>query len=869
MKPLEISRGITACLMFTLCLAHTTWPAKKQTDPAAIEAENKRLCQKLSHDGKELDMTNMCEAIETTREQLAQTDKLTPEQEKLLDRTRILKRTNSILSRVAPLAEKYAHTKSDAVATNVKRNEPQSPSDTIDTLPRTTQKNPRTRALPCAGGDPPLGSYTICEIRESFQDQQQTLASVNDKVDYLVESCCDGGGSDFSCQELIEKLDSVYDVVVDTNSKIDELNPCDCDEVRASFADVHDAVINTESRLESCCSYLEPTLSIVEDISERLPCKTCDACITQADVAGGTYTISSPGVYCVAENLTATGAHAGVPIIEITSGKTTLDLCGHTIDGGGTGGANVCVRVNHGTTGPVTVKNGHVTNAYSADTTNGAGLQVLGVTHDWRIKEIYATTNTNYGIHVYNPSLGVNGPGAIHHCITDSNGIAGVYLVGLNPVDQEVQNVDIADSLARFNGTESTEFNHAGFVSEYATRNISFRRCTAQSNIRSGFANSSTDSVIKDCLTTQNTYYGVQHNNSSKLIIKNLISQKDNVSAVDAPTGPIALADSLANADSGTAFTVGSDALVNNCIALSGGFITTNFSAIRNCITMSALQGFIVGDYCCVSNCVAHRNSTIGFGSTGKHVTLEGNTATIRTNTGAGFSFTANDSNGGSAILRNCTAQLYDDSPGSSIGFDIATTNSTGSPAVDCTLIDCVADGFEKGFSLTGDRSSQTLRNCTATSCLTGFENTVDCPTLFDNCTVTANSNLATLDGFNISTSGDSYQKLVENCSAVGIASGDIYGFYTNAISCTFRNNTAVGWTYGFTGVVGVGTPTISTAFFNNLARGNTTNYTGIDLNTVSGYWQVDRDSTAPPGGTNEVALSDLTGYWANVADPS
>jgi len=666
-----------AALALISCLVCTADAKREKRDPAVVIAEIKRLQTAFSHDSTTLDLTSVCESVETARNELAKTDKLTPEQEKLLNPVRVAKRMNKILSRVAPVAEKQKQINAATTRAPAGQNDMQSPVDTLDELPDTTQNSQTKRNCPL-GGVARLSSYAICELRESFLEGQESRLAMQ------------------------------------------------------------------EEYLAPTLSVVEENNSIVEDISERLPCKTCDACITQADVAGGTYTISSPGVYCVAENLTGTG---GTPVINITSGYVTLDLCGHTITGGATSAGTYGVHINHGSdNGHVHVKNGGVTHAE-------AGVYVATGITDWTIEDIHAAATTTlpltYGIWVFNANNGTIKSCRAYSCSTDG------ILIGNAGTNA---NILLLNCEAR--DTQGTGSNEGGFAIYADTdSSVIFKNCVSANGQQHGFVINGCGNVLfKDCISTNNALNGfILTNDVTRCILKGCISIGDvlGFSATVGDTGSITFKDC--------------------CFATQFSSLYINSKTDNICIADSiAIAGTNYGFYV--------RNTTDGVR------TIIRNCAALGSENANGFNVT-----NGSALIERCASRGFD------LGFYV--NGEIDSIIRDCSALSFAVAGFRYGNQTTHPTTAGIIKNClavvdrdTVSGSNYGFRADTTAPLLIESCAALSN-NVAGSYGFDI----DPLSPLVtlRGNTACSLDTG----FNDQSGTAAFFNNLARGNTTNYTGI--------------------------------------------------------------------
>ncbi len=89
-----------------------------------------------------------------------------------------------------------------------------------------------------------------------------------------------------------------------------------------------ESIWQVTSRIGQATNVIESQICALNVVTTDL---ACSFIFGQADIgSGGIYTISAPGTYCMAENVTFTFG----PAITINSSDVTLDLQGHYIDGG-------------------------------------------------------------------------------------------------------------------------------------------------------------------------------------------------------------------------------------------------------------------------------------------------------------------------------------------------------------------------------------------------------------------------------------------------------------------------------------------------------------------------------------------------------
>lgn len=191
------------------------------------------------------------------------------------------------------------------------------------------------------------------EVLEVQEEQSSKLDdccfSLNSKIDNLVFSPCDlstvSSKLDVCCAQLNSSLDSIENTVenccLTLNSKLDGLEVGTCD------------LTTISSKLDACCLQVNSKVDLLS---------LCNA----IPITGKT-TITSPGHYCLAQNITAAG-----PIINLSGGSSNvvIDLNGHTLFPSSNAGIFVTGAHNN-----VTIENGSIIGASSGITifASGAG----------------------------------------------------------------------------------------------------------------------------------------------------------------------------------------------------------------------------------------------------------------------------------------------------------------------------------------------------------------------------------------------------------------------------------------------------------------------------------------------------------------
>jgi len=626
--------------------------------------------------------------------------------------------------------------------------------------PQRVNKNNNPKKNCPSGGTAYSGSYVICEVRESFHDVHASLESLQDSADNI-------------------------------NTSVNEVN----------------------------CSGLDIIQSIAEDISDRIPC-TCDITIRQSDLVAGSYSINNPGTYCICENLQGPG---GTTVVNITTGNVTLDLCGHTIDGGG---GNACIGINP-TSGSshVYVKDGNVINASS-------GVEIASGTDvdAWTIENIRAvgttTLPTTTGIYVNDSSNGL-----IKQISTDGCGI-GIKIGN----EGTASNILVDDCVVRNSKTTDVQVAGGFLVNADNTSNITFNNCTALTGASNGFiVLNCAEAIFKDCISIANTEIGyliLNPSTNTKIVLKKCISLDDKLKCFDAHSDSymehvtIKKCNFVQAEDNITGFTVELENVQNTFISDTIAIIATENS---RCFNFNS-DSNIVGDLSVsLRNCAAFGThdeySTVGFylGST----------------TGSSESH---------ILIEQCLAQ--------NLGFGFQLHQPTNSSKVHFIMRECSALSVaQHGFYVAYDNLYGILRNCLAV--------------IDQDAPATSGNSAFFMQNFGLGSVS------IESCTAIGLDS-PLDAFLINGVQTAqqiLRGNTAS----GFSGT-GFNDSASKNAFFNNLARDNisgttTSNFSGINFTPTAGtqgaYFVTNADGTT---GTItpafQPALAATTGYWANVADP-
>jgi len=199
---------------------------------------------------------------------------------------------------------------------------------------------------------------------------------------------------------------------------------------------------------------------------------SCDVTIRQSDLSMGIYTISTSGVYCLAENITGK--------ILINTDNVILDLNGKTV----TNTSDNCVEVN-GTSNAL-IKNGSVIAA------NHNGIAVLSGSNQVTIKDV-----TSYG-----SAVGI-----------DATSSTNVYVDGCDLIASNTGMIFDTVSRAQVNNTITSDSVYVGFLLDASSKSL-FTNCHAlntgqglsdlTANIYGFLSTDGSSNIFRECVA-QNT----------------------------------------------------------------------------------------------------------------------------------------------------------------------------------------------------------------------------------------------------------------------------------------------------------------------------------------------------------------------------
>ncbi len=322
------------------------------------------------------------------------------------------------------------------------------------------------------------------EIKELLDEHDEEVSDAHEAICSKIEVIDETIGNSFeqtSSQldllniSLCEKLENLNDTVLSNSdvlvSVIDETQSLLCSKIE----NIDENLISDTDGIVSELDELESVVcSKIENIEFEDPC--CDFLITQADM-DPSFTISTPGKYCVAENLSFVGGQNAAIII--ASDNVTLDLCGHTISGMSGLSGIFAQGVSK-----ITVKNGIINNILE-------GIMFLDVTL-FRIEDICIDTSggdTGQGVALAG-AQGIRN-GVVSNVFVRGDTRFGFFVRSGN--DIMFSNCMSVNSLTGFDVVNSSR--------------ILFCSCIANNN-DTGFSMSSSEIIYKCCLANNNNNIG-------------------------------------------------------------------------------------------------------------------------------------------------------------------------------------------------------------------------------------------------------------------------------------------------------------------------------------------------------------------------
>ena len=221
-------------------------------------------------------------------------------------------------------------------------------------------------------------------------------------------------------------------------------------------------ICEIESKLDTIDLDSGNSIDSVTDIlcSKLAELETCIP-ITAEDIGPFGFTISSPGKYCLTENIVCAGAS---PVIIISSNNVTLDLGDHTIDGDNIGRTGVCVNNANN----VIVKNGKIIKGAHSGLVINDSTRVC-------ITNIKSSLNNGHVRFDLRNSTHI----IFDHCLAQSN------YIGFNITNCSY--CVFRDCIADNNSNDGFLMRAFGFPVVQQNNSNTFIRCQANSNTSTGF----------------------------------------------------------------------------------------------------------------------------------------------------------------------------------------------------------------------------------------------------------------------------------------------------------------------------------------------------------------------------------------------
>ncbi len=260
------------------------------------------------------------------------------------------------------------------------------------------------------------------------------------------------------------------------------------DDIEDDLKDLADTTDNVEQKACDIESKVDDLIETSQTIEQKV-CVPCDFIITSADINPGadTFTITEPGVYCLAQNVTNPNPRS--PIIDIRVECVTLDLHDHAIEGGP--GADPGILVCG--VGNVTIKDGIVKGAVT-------GIKVLNSDGPVMISNI-KVTDGDAGISIVSSKNVV-----VEECNASRNGSSFGF------------GVDGDSSGCIFRNCVGISNSFDGFRMEGGTEDCTFDNCFAANNSESGFGvrDNSENCVFNNCFAGGNSDVGFLVRNDAR-----------------------------------------------------------------------------------------------------------------------------------------------------------------------------------------------------------------------------------------------------------------------------------------------------------------------------------------------------------------
>lgn len=267
---------------------------------------------------------------------------------------------------------------------------------------------------------------------------------------------------------------------VSSGENIWQINAFSCEESEETTS----KICEIESKLDEIDLDFGDSIDSITDLlcSKLVELETCIP-ITQEDINAG-FTISSPGKYCLVENVSHTSASTA---ITISSSNVTLDLNGHVIDGTNT----ATIGVSMTSVNDVIIKNGRIIDV----TQNGL---IINSSSRVCVTNVKSSQHTLAGFSINNSTHVI-----FDHCLAQSNSLEGFEITD--------------SSYCVFRDCIANNNSVVGFLVDAVTSSITissntFIRCQANSNTSTGFISASpatgssiVNTTLCKCIAIDNT----------------------------------------------------------------------------------------------------------------------------------------------------------------------------------------------------------------------------------------------------------------------------------------------------------------------------------------------------------------------------
>jgi len=359
----------------------------------------------------------------------------------------------------------------------------------------------------------------------------------------------------------------------------------------------------------------------LDDLSSLAECCCpCDFFITQADIDDGGYTITAPGVYCLAESVELNEGDLVAITIQNTS-DVILDLKGHTIDCSDTVDVNVAgIEVENSLN--CIIRNGAIKNAL------GDAIRLTtSVSHSL----IHSIDCSNVGCGI---SVGDANPYTIlKSCrVTDmdSSGffVGGDYTILIDCVAEDGEEEAVgffvnSDSVGACLKDCKARDLDKGFVVDAGAECVQLSHCAAIGCFIIGFECDGLQVECVACVAQVNAGAGFSIAGSG-CILRNCASQANEGAGFSIAGPSCALRDCSVTSGGGTGFLIsGAHSMLRGCTASelsSDGFgVSSDYNSLRDCVSSGNadeddINGFtIAGDKNVIQGCHALDNDQHGF----------------------------------------------------------------------------------------------------------------------------------------------------------------------------------------------------------------------------------------------------------------